>query len=298
MKPERSLVAERPLAQHCAELVRSGPGPAELLPALARAGERMARGLRGALAGLLGGEPPMVECDPPEDMAPTDLQATVPGLAAWSLYGLGGGSGRLLSAVDAEAVLRLVDRAFGGPGEAPHPLPRELPLSAELMVQRVEAVLAAQFAEAAGLSRTDAVTALRRDSDFAQVQPFGPETRLAVLTLSIAEGGRAPWRMRLALPFPILADLFTGTDRPAGRPRRARPADPLAAPYADLPLPVSAVLVDVALPLSVLSTLEVGQILAVPIARSIPLRVAGRTVAHGSIGAVDDRVAVQLTQLS
>lgn len=307
MKPERSLVAERPLAQHCAELVRSGPGPAELLPALARAGERMARGLRGALAGLLGGEPPMVECDAPEDMAPADLAATVPGLAAWSLYGLdrsgSGGSGsagsaRLLSAVDAEAVLRLVDRAFGGPGEAPHPLPRELPLSAELMVQRVEAVLAAQFAAAAGLSRTDAVTALRRDSDFTQVQPFGPDTRLAVLTLSVSEGGRAPWRMRLALPFPILADLFTGTDRPASRPRRAQAADPLEAPYGDLPLPVSAVLVDVALPLSVLSTLEVGQILAVPIARSIPLRVAGRTVAHGSIGAVDDRVAVQLTQLS
>jgi flagellar motor switch protein FliM len=30
----------------------------------------------------------------------------------------------------------------------------------------------------------------------------------------------------------------------------------------------------------------------------VPLRVAGRTVAHGSIGAVDDRVAVQITQLS
>ncbi|WP_408586363.1 FliM/FliN family flagellar motor switch protein [Novosphingobium sp.] len=298
MKPERFLVAERPLAQHCAELVRSGPGPAELLPALARAGERMARGLRGALAGLLGGEPPMVECDTPEDMAPEELAATVPGLAAWSLYGVAGGSGRLLSAVDAEAVLRLVDRAFGGPGEAPHPLPRELPLSAELMVQRVETVLAAQFAAAAGLSRTDAVTTLRRDSDFAQVQPFGAETRLAVLTLSISEGGRAPWRMRLALPFPILADLFANADRPVSRPRRAKAADPLEAPYGDLPLQVSAVLVDVALPLSVLSSLEVGQILSVPIARSIPLRVAGRTVAHGSIGAVDDRVAVQLTQLS
>lgn len=298
MIPERFLVAERPLAQHCAELVRSGPGPTELLPALARAGERMARGLRGALVGLLGGEPPMIECDAVEDMAAAELAGAVPGLAAWSLYGLGGGSGRMLSAVDAEAVLRLVDRAFGGPGEAPYPLPRELPLSAELMVQRVEAVLAAQFATAVGMPRADAIAALRRDSDFAQLQPFGWETRLAVLTLSISEGGRAPWRMRMALPFPILADLFANADRPADRPRRAKAADPLDAPYGDLPLPVTAVLVDVALPLSVLSSLEVGQILSVPIARSIPLRVAGRTVAHGSIGAVDDRVAVQLTQLS
>lgn len=297
MKPERLFVAERPLAQHCAALARSGPGPAELLPAFARAGERMARSLRGALAGLLGGEPPTVECDLPEDMAPAELAAAVPGLAAWSLYGLGGGAGRMLSAVDAEAVLRLVDRAFGGPGEAPHPLPRELPLSAELMVQRVEAVLSTNFAAAAGLSRADAVATLRRDSDFEQVQPFGPETRLAVLTLSVSEGGRAPWRMRLALPFPILADLFANAERPTG-PRRAAAVDPLDAPYGDLPLPVSAVLVDVALPLSVLSALDVGHVLAVPIARSIPVRVADRTVAHGSIGAVDDRVAVQITQLS
>ncbi len=297
MKPERLLVAERPLAQHCAGLVRSGPGPAELLPALARAGERLARSLRGALAGLLGGEPPMVECGMPEDMAPADLAAAVPGLAAWSLYGLGDSTARLLSAVDAEAVLRLIDRAFGGPGEAPHPLPRELPLSAELMVQRVEAVLSANFAAAAGLPRANAVTALRRDSDFGQVQPFGPETRLAVLTLSVSEGGSRPWRMRLALPFPVLAGLFANAERPTAS-RRAAAADPLDAPYGDLPLPVSAVLVDVALPLSVLSALEVGQVLAVPIARSIPVRVADRTVAHGSIGAVDDRVAVQLTQLS
>jgi flagellar motor switch protein FliM len=57
-------------------------------------------------------------------------------------------------------------------------------------------------------------------------------------------------------------------------------------------------LVDVALPLSAISRLEIGQVLAVPVARMVPLRVAGRTVAHGSIGAVDDRVAVQITQLS
>ena len=34
MKPERQLVAERPVAQHCAELVRPEPGADELLPQL------------------------------------------------------------------------------------------------------------------------------------------------------------------------------------------------------------------------------------------------------------------------
>ncbi|MCW1383014.1 FliM/FliN family flagellar motor switch protein [Novosphingobium sp. KCTC 2891] len=298
MKPEHPLVAERPLARHSAALVRPGPGPADLLPALARASDRMARALRGALAPLLGGEPPMVECAAPEEMSARDFAGMVPGLAAYSLYGIAGSSARLLSSIDAEAVLRLVDRAFGGPGEAPYPLPRELPLSAELMVQQIEAVIAARLAEAAGLMQADAITALRRDSNVEQLQPFAPEARLAMLTLSITEAGGQPWLLRIALPFAVLADLFGQNDRTSARPAPRGPADPLHAPYGDLPLPLKAVLVDMALPLSIISTLEVGQILSVPIARSVPLRVAGRTIAHGSIGAVDDRVAVQLTQLS
>lgn len=299
MKPERSLVAERPLARHAAELVRPGPGPAELLPALARASERMARALRGALAQLLGGEPPQVECAAPQDLVLDNLAREVPGLAAWSVYRVSGSGARLVSVVDAEAVLRLVDRAFGGPGEAPHPMPRELPLSAELMVQRIEGVLAAQFANAAGFPSPDAIAAIARDSSIEQLQPYGPEARLASLTVSVTEQGRTPWQMRLAIPFPLLSDLFGQPEHAPRKPaRRSKPVDPVEAPYGDLPLPVSAVLVDVALPLSVLSALEVGQVLSVPIARSIPLRVADRTVAHGSIGAVDDRVAVQLTQLS
>ena len=83
MMPERSLVAERPLARHAADLVRPGPGPTELAPALARATERMARSMRGALALLLGGEPPMVECGPSEELTLEGLTARVTGLAAW-----------------------------------------------------------------------------------------------------------------------------------------------------------------------------------------------------------------------
>ena len=57
-------------------------------------------------------------------------------------------------------------------------------------------------------------------------------------------------------------------------------------------------LVDVQLPLATLGALEVGQVLAVPVARSVPLRVGEALVGHGTVGAVDDRVALQLTQLA
>jgi flagellar motor switch protein FliM len=38
MKPERRIVAERPLARHCAELLKPAPAGADLQPAMAIAG--------------------------------------------------------------------------------------------------------------------------------------------------------------------------------------------------------------------------------------------------------------------
>ena len=87
------------------------------------------------------------------------------------------------------------------------------------------------------------------------------------------------------------------TDRAPGRKAgHSAPQHPTDEPFADLPLAVSAVLVDMSIPFSTLSALQPGQILPVAVARSIPLKVGGKTIAHGTIGAMDDRVAVQITQ--
>ncbi|MEL0209334.1 MAG: FliM/FliN family flagellar motor C-terminal domain-containing protein, partial [Novosphingobium sp.] len=69
-------------------------------------------------------------------------------------------------------------------------------------------------------------------------------------------------------------------------------------PFADLPVELAAVLVDMKLPLAAVSALRVGQILPVPIARNVPIKVGGKTYACGTVGALEDRVAIQITQLS
>lgn len=292
MKPERTFIAERPLAQHSPALLRPAPGAADLLPALGRTGERLARSLRNALAPLLGGESAMVEHAEPIAQAASAF--TLPGLCAYSLYAAGAEGYPVLSLVEGETVLCLLDRAFGGSGQAPSPLPRELPLSAELMVARIEAVVAQQFAAALGLA---AINPLRRGRTLADLAVFTGETPLAVLAFTVREGARPPWSLRIALPLAALADL-TGLAAPrAPRPRRAA-ASPLDAPFAEMPLTVRAVLVDVPLPLSALGALQVGQVLAVPVARNVPLRIADTVIGHGTIGGVDDRVAIQITQLS
>lgn len=294
MKAERAIVAERALARHSAALLRPGPEKADVLQALARAADRMARTLRGAMARLCGGYPPEVAIAAPREIGIEEFQSE--GLTAYSIYSVLPGLDRLASAIDGEAVLRLVDRTFGGPGEAPRPMPRELPMSAELMVQRIETILSEELGRALGGSH--AIRPLRRDRDLAQLQPFASATRLALLEITISEGSREPWPIRLVLPVEALSSLTGMGAQPATSTARA-PAkgDPLAEPYGAMPLPVTALLVDTRVPLRTVSTLAVGQVLMLPIARSVPLVVGGQTVGHGAIGAVDDRVAIEITHL-
>lgn len=298
MRPEGALIAERALARHDPVLVRPGPDQADVAAALDAAIERLRRTLRGALARICAGTEPDIAVDPPVEGTLADLSDEA--LTAYSTYDVLPVGERMLTAIDATAVLRLVDRAFGGPGEAPSPLPRELPVSAELMVARIEAILAERLAAAlAGPGQAPlAIRPVRRDRSLAQLRPFDRATRLTLIDITISEGTRAPWPIRLAIPSAALP-MMAGVTAPASASAvPARAAAPDAVPFADVPLPVIALLVDTRLPLRTVSALEVGQVLALPIARSVPLVIGRRTLGHGAIGAVDDRVAIQMTQLA
>lgn len=292
MKPERAFVAERIVAQHCPELLRVSPAPAELVPSLARLGERLARALSASLATLSGGEAPAVRCEDIRECTASELADEIGPLAANSLLSIGEVS--FLASLDAAAVLRLVDRAFGGRGQAPDPLPDAFPLSAELMIVRLETMVAA--ASAAALGQMDGVRALRRDGNIVQLAPFANAERLAVLGLTVSDGSRAPWQVTLAFPLATLGELLDQGDVAPARTLRNAPINPSDEPFGDMPLTISAVLVDMRIGFSALSALEPGQILPVAVHRSVPLKIGDKTVAHGTIGALDDRVAVQITQ--
>lgn len=295
MKPERAFIAERAIAQHDAALLRRGPDTAELVPALARMSERLAKAVRGALAPLLGGNEPQINPTKPVQTDFADFCSEIPRLAANSLMQIG--AAPLMMTIEGETVLRLVDRAFGGPGDTPASLPKEFPLSAELMIGRIEQIMAACLGLALGGSG-EAIRAVRRDASLAQLQAMPAETQVAGLTLNVVEQGRMPWAIALAFPLETLVQMFAHGEakRPARPPRG--PAEPTDAPFADIPVELGAVLVDMRLPLATVSRLAVGQILPVPIARNVPLVVGERTYATGTIGALEDRVAIRITQLS
>lgn len=293
MKPERSFIAERVAAQHCPELIRSGSesaAPAELMPAFARVGSKLGRLFAAALAPLMGGQDLAVQVGSPREVLASALAAEVAPLAANSLLSLGNAA--LLASFDAGAVLRMIDRAFGGKGQAPVPLPAAFPASAGVVIRQLEAMVVRGFAAAAAATLEPA----RRNGNLAELEAYPETAALAVLTLTVSEVGAEAWPIVLALPLGALADLAgEGAQAPA-RPAGPRPTNPAEAPYCDLPLTLSAVIVDMRLPMSALTELRPGTLLPVSVARNVPLRIGDKTIAHGAIGSVDDRVAIQITQ--
>lgn len=295
MRAERSFIAERAVAQHCPELLRRAAGPVDVLPLFERLGARLVQTLGPALAGLHGGVAPVVSLSSVRELDANSLASEIAPLAANCLLAVAAAEAQILVSLDAAAVFRLVDRTYGGRGEAPAPLPESFPLSAELLIARLEAQLATALAAAIGV---DPVFPLHRDSSIVRLAPFPPAARVAALTLTItpAEGG-ASWDILLAMLPATIAGFLGHGDRPAPvRPTGA--ADPAAEPFGEIPLPLTAVLVDMLVSLTAISALEVGMIVPVALARSVPLRSGNRTIAHGTVGALDDCAALQLTQIS
>lgn len=294
MNSEHAFVAERAAAQHCGELLRRGPEPADLLPALTRAGERFARALAPALAGLIGGEAPSVTALAAIELRENELAGELGVLAANALLAPAAAGVTLLASIDGAAVLRLVDRAYGGKGDAAGPLPAQFPLSADLLIERLEAIVAACLGEALGEA---ALRALKRNPRIEELAPFPAGAPLALLAIEVMEGARAPWKLRLVLPLAALPKVLGGsTGSVPARPKG--PADPASAPFSDVPLPLVATLVDMKVPLSAISALEPGAVLPVAVARAVPLSIGGMVIARGSIGAQDDLVAIRLTQIA
>ncbi len=294
MKPERAFVAERAAAQHCPELLRTGPATGDLMLRLGALGKALAKALAAAFAPVMGGEAPTIKAQPARQDEDYLLAAELGSLAANTLYAIGTGATALLVSLDAGAVLALVDRTFGGRGDAPSLLPEVFPKSGDLMIARLEALVCTSLAQALEIGAADAVQVLRRHSNFNAMAPFPAGAPLAAVTLEVSEEGRAPWPIHVTLAESALSDLFSQAAASA-KPRRSR-ADPASEPFAGLPLELSAVLVDMRVPMSALAFLEPGTVLPVAVARNIPIRIGGQLIASGSLGEADDRIAIRITQ--
>jgi len=294
-----SIVAERALAQHCEALVRKAPGLAELIVRLDAAAGKLARGLAGALAPLAGGKGVTVKPRPAREVSEIEFSLLIPELSASTLFGLGAEALPLVVSLDAGAVLRMVDRTFGGRGAAPAQLPAEFPGSADMMIERLEGLVTAELNAAFAPWGSAALTPLRRSGALDELEAFPGIDQLVLVELQVSEPAGDAWPITLALPAATLAAMSAGSAAERARlPRSA--ADPLAEPFAGIRLDCTAVLVDMRLSMKTVAALRPGAMLPVAVARQVPLRLADRSgegpvLATGTVGAAEDRVALQIT---
>ena len=295
MKPQRTFVADRMAAQHCAELLGpTTPAMSDLAPSLALLSGRLAMSIASGLGRLSSSETPFVSAEPPRAATAAELAGEAPALASYAVMGIGPERHRVLLTIAAAPVFRLVDRAFGGRGTVPNPLPASFPLSADLLVQRLEQTIAAALQEAL-VGHTLSVLPLERDTDVTKIAPFAPAETVFDLSISVEEPGCEPWILALTFPQATLAALFAGRERKLPATVAPHAPDPMSEPFASLPITLTAVVVDMMVPFTRMAALRPGDVIPVALARSVPVKAGERTIATGTIGEFEDQVAVQIT---
>lgn len=286
-----SIIAERIAAQHCAELVMPRRAQPDCSAGLARLGKRMAQVLPDLLAGFADDVRITATAEEPWCGDAAELLQPEGGDFSHVVLSAGGSSDDFVLSIDRRAVFELLDRAFGGDGRIMGDLPAAIPLSGQSVLARLERALADTLTALAPASALPALRMGRRDSDAAMLRPFPGEAAVHRLALTVRGGDAEPWRLMVTMRS-AMAELLaeSGSDTP-----KRRATGPHDEPFADIPLRLNATLIDMRLPLSRLGGLKPGDLIPVSVARSVPLALGGKVIAHGTVGEIDDRVALQIT---
>ncbi|USA39728.1 FliM/FliN family flagellar motor switch protein [Pelagerythrobacter marinus] len=283
----------RRAASHCDALLSQREPIADLGPEFERFGARLCGALHSCVAELAEDAGVRIASLGSQAIEGAQLAAQCPPLAAISRHRFGVAGHVLALAVDGRAILEQLDRTFGGPGQIGEELPPALPHTARLLSRRFERkVIAAVAGELAGLEFKAEDDASPADL----LAPFAPEAELTALTLAVTGSDGREWRLVLALETAALASLLPkrASARRAPVSRRKRGID--EAPFCDLPLAASARLVDMQMPLHRVAAIQPGTVLPIMVARNVPLQIGEAVIARGTVGEVDDQVALQITQ--
>lgn len=298
MKPEGNLVADRPAARHCRELFGSVPDSAALCDFATLIAGRIGRNLADGISRLLGGSWSAV-CGTTRESPFSEISELYDALAVHAHLDAGHAQSALLASIDGAPVLRMLDRTFGGAGELPEPLPNTLPLSGLLLADKLLSTLANAIRLSLGEAQNDGsipVALIGQDTHLDQLTTFpaGGAVIQTPITVECTDG--SAWTLSLTFPHSTLATLIT--------PRRIAVGDRdellsiAAEPLASLPVTLTAALIETPLPVSRLASLTPGDVLPVALNRSVPININGRTLAHGLVGDLDDRVALQIVSPS
>ncbi len=310
MNLAQTFTPARAVAQHCEELTRRGPRPEERAQLLASWRRDVARNVASDLVDLLSGTKLEAQISEPETLTGKAVFERIGMVAANSLLRCGGDDRCALLSFDIATAIALTDRSFGGTGEVATgedaDIGTGLPRSAGLLVEQAARAIAKAITRASaggdaadrsanGNAMADVIV---RSESAARLKPFTPACECVFFKLNFGGDDGIRWVASLAMPAERLNGLLPGLGSPGGpRPRSSQAAQASDAAFGAIPLPLEAVLAEFDLPLARLERLAPGDCIALSVARDIPLRIGAQTVARGSLGTMEDRMALRLTDV-
>ena len=298
MKMSSNFKAERVLAQHCDELTMRGPRPEERAEMLAAWRKDICSALSDRLGGLLGGGKLTVTLGEPEWLTGQQVFERIGPLAANSLLRCGGPEQTMLLSVDLGTTVALTDRSFGGPGEVPDGPFEQLTRSAGLLIDQVATIVAQGVAAASGEQDDGAGKVIVHRESVTRLKPFAPTASCAVFAMNIAEADGPSWQAILAATKEILDSLLPDmgdASEAEGKPKS--PTDGRAASFGAIPMPIEAVLAQFDLTLGKLDRLAPGDCIPIVVPCEVPLQIGSQLLGRGSVGTLEDRMAIRLTSL-
>jgi flagellar motor switch protein FliM len=267
-------------------------------PGLARIGDKFARGLRQIIADL-GGNETVVSNDQAKIMTYGALRIDHPELGAYCMFRFDMIKGGALVILPPDMVRQLVDIFYGGTGllagvanafsEAEHRFVERIALQCLPLFKVAWSEIAPITASMASLDPDINSSAFANDHDLIAVQSFtigngpiaGATIKCAYTTLGIRG---FPAMSKLVNPEPdVIAD-------PVWR-------DKLTDALMHVHLPVRSIFARPELPIAKLLTLQSGDIIPVCLPSYLPVTVAGRIFAHGTVGESSGRAAIRIEKM-
>lgn len=294
-----SFAGARPMAQHCAELIRSkGPRPEDRAADISAWCRDLGQELAQELSQLFTNGKLTVTVAQPEMLSGTDVFERIGLVAANSLLRCNSSGGTALFTLDFATAIALTDCSFGGDGHLPDQVPEQLPGSAALLVEQVAGMVAQAIAVSNGSAENARGDVLVRSESVTRLKPFAADGQVALFSIAILVSSGQQWSAHLAICEAALIDFLPGSENTATARRHSDLSDGAEnGAFAEMPMQVEAVLSEIDMSLSQLERLSPGDEIPLAISGELPLRVGADILAHGKIGTLENRMALRVTRL-
>jgi flagellar motor switch protein FliM len=209
------------------------------------------------------------------------------------------GRGRALIAIEGKFAYEMLDRFFGGDGEAPHPLPTEFTGAADTLLKRISASIATQLDPAWELLANFRFSCAENTASIAVAPEIDANEPMVFTRLGVAAGDAKPHWIDILYPVAALkphtpnltAKVIGGEPEPEPEWRNGLTRNAMA-----LRLPVRSVLAEPMVPVSMLMALKLGDVIPISFGPDVPVMVARQKIGFGTVGTANGQAAIKMTR--